>query len=252
MMICRNYKGKPENLPTFNDTNRKEDVAPLFFEVNGKIPIQPEMDAFEKTLAISRWLRHQIQGGRGLGLSSGKSLQMMLEGQGGVCSDYSQMLNIFCIINDIPVREWGTVERFYNPMRGHNFNEIYSERLGKWIAIDFQKNLWFTKPGTDTPLSVIELFTSLREGNELAYEYFSDWRCIDMYKVDKTFSKESIPFLITGYDNSVYDHYLNKYQHRFPSFVINAMMILMRKNYHFLFVMDDYRRKLFRWSKKKD
>jgi hypothetical protein len=251
-MICKNYKGKTEALPTFADRNRKEDVAPVFLKVNSEIPLDNNGDGFEKTMEISRWLRFKIKGGRGLGLSSDKALEMMLDGQGGICSDYSQMLNVFCLINDIPVREWGTVEKFYNPVRGHNYNEIWSEKRQKWIAIDFQKNLWFKKTGENEPLSVIELFAYLRGGNELAYEYFSDWRCIDMYKIDKTYSKNSIPFLIANYDNKVYDHYLNKYQDRYPSFVINAMMILMRKNYNFLFVMDNYKRKLFPSSKKTD
>lgn len=252
MMICRNYKGRIEDLPTFNDSNRKEDIPLLYLETNSKIPLDPEMDGFEKTLALSKWLRFQIKGGRGLGLSSETSLRMMLDGQGGICSDYSQMLNVFCLLNDIRVREWGTVEKFYNPMFGHNYNEVWSEKRQKWIAVDFQKNLWFHKSADDTPLSVIELFTSLREGNPLAYHYFSDWRCIDMYKIDKTYSKDSIPFLISRYDNKVYDHYLNKYQDKYPSFVINALMILKGKNYRFLFVMDDYRRKLIASSKKTD
>jgi hypothetical protein len=173
----------------------------------------------------------------------------MLAGQGGICSDYSQMLNVFCLINDVRVREWGTVEKFYNALHGHNYNEVYSEKLDKWIAIDFQKNLWFHKADEQTPLSVIELFTYLREGNEVQYTYFSDWRCIDMWKIGKTYSGNSIPFLIAGYNNKTYDYYLNKYKH-LPPFAVNAMLIVLRKNYHFLFVIDNYKRKLVGSSKK--
>lgn len=249
MLICRNYRGDVADLPTFNDDNKKEDAAPIFFEVNAQIPLRPEMDGFEKALVMADWLRHKIKGGRGLGLASDVALKLMLEGKGGICSDYSQMFNVFCLINDVRVREWGTVEKFYNAMHGHNYNEIYSEKLGKWIAIDFQKNLWFHKSNDKIPLSVIELFTYLREGNEVAYEYFSDWRCIDMYKIGKTYSGNSIPFLIANYDNKTYDRYLNRFR-RFPPFIVNAMLILLGKNYNFLFVLDDYKTKRSGSSKK--
>ena len=248
-MICRNHKGRSEDLPTFNDINKKDDVAPVYFEINSQIPFEHGMDGFEKTLLMSNWLRHRIKGGRGLGVASDQALRMMLAGEGGICSDYSQMLNVFCLVNDIRVREWGTVEKFYNPMHGHNYNEVYSEKFGKWIAIDFQKNLWFHKANEKTPLSVIELFNYLRQGNDVCYEYFSDWRCIDMWKIGKTYSKNSIPFLIVNYNNKVYDHYLNKYK-RLPPFVVNAMLILLGKNYKFLFVLDNYNTKLFGSSKK--
>lgn len=250
LMICRNYKGSPADLPVFNDLNKKEDVPEIYRETDQKIPLDAEMDGFEKTLAISKWLRFRIKGGRGLGLSSDAALRVMLAGGGGICSDYSQMLNVFCVLNDVKVREWGMVEKFYNPIRGHNFNEVWSEKRQKWIAVDFQKNLWFHKSDDQTPLSAIELFTYLRGGGKLTFHHFSDWRCIDMHKIDKTYSKDSIPFLIARYDNKLYDHYLNKYRDRYPPFVINAMLILAGKNYRFLFVIDDYRQKLVGSSKK--
>jgi hypothetical protein len=250
LLICRNYRGKIEDLPVFGDWNDKNDAPPLFLEVSAKIPVDPAADNFDKVMVLCDWLRHRIKGGRGLGLSSGKALAIMLDGKGGICSDYSQMLNVFCLIHDIPVREWGTVERFYNAVHGHNYNEIYSQKFGKWIAIDFQKNLYFVRDGETVPLSVIELFTYLRQGGKLAYVYFSAWRCIDMWKIHKTYSKDSIPFLIADYDNREYDRYLEKYQDRYPAFLIHAMLILRRKNYHFLFVLDDYRTKFFRRPKK--
>src|SRR5690606_28919251 len=80
MLICRNHKGKPEDLPTFNDFNKKEDVPRLYVEINDQIPLNPDWDGFEKTLAISKWLRFNIKGGRGLGLASETSLRMMLDG----------------------------------------------------------------------------------------------------------------------------------------------------------------------------
>ncbi len=31
----------------------------------------------------------------------------MINGEGGVCSDFSQIYSNFCVINDIKVKEWG-------------------------------------------------------------------------------------------------------------------------------------------------
>jgi len=235
-------------LPVFNDINKKEDAPSLFLKVNEKIPLEPEMDEFDKARAIAVYLRKQIPGGRGLGLSSNKALELMLAGDGGVCSDFSQIFNEFCVINDIKVREWGTVEKFYNPMFGHTFNEIFSTRLNKWIVIDVGKNLFYKGDG-DEPLSVIELFPYLRNGNQIKYEHFSDHVCIDLYKIDKTYSKFTIPFVISNYNNKEYDHYLNRYQYRMPSFMINALMIVLGKNYKFIFVLDNYRTKLLQFKK---
>lgn len=243
VLICRNFKGDLNDLPTFNDINKKEDAPQIFFDINKNIDLSHASDTWEKALAIAIYLRKIIKGGRGLGYSSGKALKEMIAGNGGVCSDYSQIFNVFCLINDIRVREWGLVERFYNALRGHTFNEVWSEKLQKWCVIDVGKNLYFSTVD-DNPASAIELFSYLRKGNPLRYHYFSDHRCIDMYKIDKTYAADVYPFVISNYVNKEYDFYLDKFQ-KLPSFAVNALMIFRGKNYNFLFPMDNYKSKLY-------
>ncbi len=242
-LICKNFRGNWEDLPTFNDINSKEDVPEIFFTINRDITFNENVDTFDKALDIARHMRKIIKGGRGLGLASDESLETMINGGGGICSDYSQVFNVFCLINDIKVREWGLVEKFYNPLLGHTVNEVFSEKFQKWMLIDVGKNLYFTRQNEELPLSAIELFTYLREGNKLGYVHFSDHVCIDMYKIDQTYSKYAIPFLHINYDNKIYDQFLRKYRN-YPNFVANALMILSGKNYRFLFPMDNYRDKL--------
>ncbi|HLA55968.1 MAG TPA: transglutaminase domain-containing protein [Flavobacterium sp.] len=242
-LICKNKKGNHPHLSAFNDINLKEDVHPLFFEVNNDIMLLPQMDEFEKAISIAIHLRKKIKGGRGLGYSSDKSLRYMLDGKGGVCSDFSQIFNVFCLINDVRVREWGAVDRFYKVRYGHTFNEIYSKRFKKWILIDIGKNIYFVD-AEGIPLSVTKLFWSLRDGKPLKFRFFSGYRCIDMDRIDKIFSKKTVPFLIGNYNNKVYDYYLNKFQ-SYPPFLINALLITLRKNYKYIFVMDNYKAKLF-------
>ena len=251
-LISENHKGDPSSLPAFNDINKKEDVHPLFFEANKQIAIQPEMDAFEKAKAITAFLQERhVYRGTGLGFSSDKTLGIILEREGGVCSDHSQVFNIFCLINDISVREWGIVDKFYNPSYGHTFNEIYSAKLNKWIVIDVWMGVYFTSPEGGPPFSAIELFRYLRKGNGLHFIRFFE-NDTDISRVSKIYSKEALPFLITNYNNKVYDHYLNKYQDRFSAFAINALLIFRGKNYKFLFVIDNYKTGLLPFMKKHD
>lgn len=248
-LIAKNHKAPISTLPIFSDWNKKEDVHPLFYEVNSKINLDPNADELDKALAIATYLRLNIKGGRGLGLSSNKTLELMLAGKGGVCSDFSQIFNLFCLINDIKGREWGSVEKFYNPEHGHTFNEIYSTNLGKYILIDVKKSIRF-EDEQQNPLGAVELFMHLKNGGQIKHIHFSPYICNKIGNVRYIYSKGTIAFVISNYDNKVYDEYLNKYQDQFPSFLINAMLIILRKNYNLLFVLDDYRSKLFPTKKK--
>ena len=243
-IVSRNCKSDENQLPTFNDCNRKEDIPPLFLEINKNISLQPQMDEYDKAIAITVYLRKHIKGGPGLGLSSDKALQLMLDGKGGVCSDHAQIFNIFCLLNDIKIREWGIVEKLCKPCYGHSINEIYSTKYQKWILIDSGKSLCFSSGEGEPPFSVIELFSQLRMGKPL--HFFSVCRLgTNLKRINFTYSSQTIPFLITNYVNKDYDYYFNMFQDRLPSFAINALLILLRKNYRFLFVIDDYKSKLF-------
>ena len=242
-LICRNLKAG-EALPEFGELNKKEDVPPKFLEISREMKLDPSDDSLERALEISRFIRRNVQGGPGIGLSSQKTLEKMFNQKAGICSDYAQIFNVFCLANDIRVREWGCVETFYKPVYGHSFSEVYSEKLDKWVMLDVGKNLYFTRQDGTEPLSVVELFQYLRDGNPLKYVHFSDYICSDMFKIHLTYSAMMAPFIVENYDNRLYDEYLDRYDSRYPSFVINALMILREINYRFAFPLDDYRKML--------
>lgn len=244
-IVSKDYTENPMYLPTFNDINDPQDVDPFFFKVNAEIAIPEQADALERALSVARYLcTKHVYRGRGLGLSSDKALRLIYNCEAGVCSDHSQLFNVFCLINNIKVREWGVVEKFYQPYFGHTFNEIFSVRLQKWIMVDVWKGILFNDgvPGS-VPFSAVELFLHLRNGNPLHYVKFID-NVTEEERIYKLYTAKSVPFVIDNYDNKIYDHYLNKYQDRLPSFLINAYLILLGKNYRFLFPLDRYKEKL--------
>jgi hypothetical protein len=243
LLLSKNAKADAvESMGCFNDINATEAVPDLYFEVNWRIKLSDGMDTLEKALEIGRYLRFNIKGGRGLGLSSGHTLEKMLAGQGGVCSDFSQIFSLFCLVNRIKVREWGCVESFYKGRFGHSFNEIYSRELKKWVAIDIEKNIVF-KDSDGKYLSAIEVFGALRKGKPVVFHHFSSYVLPNPERIAQVYSADTIPFLIDNYRNSVNDYFCSKFN-EFPPVVINAIMILYRKNYKFVFVMDNYKVKL--------
>ena len=240
LLLSTNSKKSPEAIGCFNDINRMDEIPQCYFVENAKIGLKPEMDVLEKALKIARYLRTNILGGPGLGLSSDITLQKMLGGSGGVCSDFCQIFNIFCFINDIKVKEWGCIDQFYKAKFGHSFNEIYSEEEHKWIAIDVHKSILFTDADGAVKFSVMELFSSLRKGNELNLLFFSGYIPKKLERLKYVYSRHTIPFLITNYKNSVNDYFLKRFK-KFPPFVINGIMFLYKKNHTFVFVMNNYK-----------
>ena len=83
----------------YNDINKKNKIPRLFFEINNLIfsGKSKELSDFEKAKTISIWLRNNIKGGPGLGKSSTTALLKMMNGEGGVCSDISQIFSNFCV-----------------------------------------------------------------------------------------------------------------------------------------------------------
>lgn len=244
LLLSVNHKGKSsDDLGCFNQINDPKDICRLYFEVNSQIEIDANADEFEKALQIARFLRMKIPVGPALSLSSQKTLEAVMQGKGAVCSDFSLIFNIFCLINNIKVKEWNCVDRFYKSNYGHNFNEIYSSRLKKWIAVDAHMGVYFVGDDKKLPLSVVELFKYRRKGNDLHFVNFSDYIHQNVERMKMIYSGFTIPFLIVNFKNDDNDYFLNKFQ-GIPSFAINAMLILKRKNYQFLFVLDNYKVKL--------
>lgn len=239
-LICENISLTKVDEICFNAINNKEDVPEIFNTVFKEINLNSKTD-FEKALEIALYLKTKIVGGRGLGLSSDAALSKMIAGKGGVCSDFSQIFNVFCLLAEIKVREWGVVEKFYDPKYGHTFNEIYCTQSQKWIMLDVGKSFYYVNPLNKQPLSALDLFKNLRNNQTPSLVYFIIENNIDE-RLPMVYSCSSIPFLISNYNNKVYDFYFNKYQDRFPGFLINFWLILTRKNFRFSFMLDNYKK----------
>ena len=231
------------DLGCFNNFNTLASIPQLYFEINTKIGIDATLDEYDKALQMGKFLRLTMKGGPGIGLSSKETLEKMLANQGGVCSDFSQIFNIFCVINNIKVKEWGCIDRFYKTQFGHSFNEIYSSEKQKWVAIDIHKGIVFTDH-TGSPLSVVELFLTLRSGNSVNFMHYSEYVSRDHHRTPMVYAPNTIPFIISNNKNEVTDFYFEKYQKLLSPILINTLILLRRKNHKFLFVMDDYKAKL--------
>lgn len=239
-LICENVEKELDQDNCFNSLNEKKDIAPIFLATFNNIDLSHKSD-FEKSITIAKYLNQEITGGPGLGISSDTALEKMLNEKAGVCSDLSQIYNVFCLLADIKVREYGVVEKFYDPKFGHTFSEIYSSEFDKWIMLDVGKGFYFSDPFTQEPLSSNEIFLHLRKNQSPIIEYFSKKRK-DNKRIEQIYSAKSIPFLISNYNNKVYDFYFNKYHEKFPGFLINFWLIVLRKNFKFSFMLDDYKK----------
>lgn len=226
----------------YNRINKKIDIPSYFFEINQKIfnAGKPKTD-FEVVKMISLWLRNHIKGGPGLSEPSDIALEIMLAGEGGVCSDMAQIFNNFCVINDIKVREWGTTTAPFNrDYGGHSFNEFYSHEWKKWVLIDPSWNLLFYN-GNDIPLSVIEVYQLLRQQVAVRYDSFNPNRELAVKNVCKNYLNPNIaPFLVCDYRNKIYDAFLRYTRPYLPVFITHFAIYLLNKSYHYRFPLDDY------------
>lgn len=225
----------------YNVENQKAIIPDFFYEINEKIfeDERPESD-LDKAIYIALWLRKHIKGGKGLSLASDEALRAMINGKGGVCSDMSQIFNNFCVINDIKVREWGiTIIPFDKEYGGHATNEIFSKELGKWVLIDVSKSILFYYKNKHKPLSLFEVFTS-----NLSHKYYSFYENIksDIQIKNYYFNKRATPFLISKYNNSVYDKYLKKNNSKYPVFFVHFYIYLIGKSYKYQFPLRDYKK----------
>ncbi|NHM06317.1 transglutaminase domain-containing protein [Flavobacterium sp. CYK-4] len=243
-ILSKNGKGKNiEAMGCFNDINTLEDIPKLYFEVNTKIRLNPTQDDLSRAITIATYLRKVIPGGPGIGLSSEKTLAIMLEGKGGVCSDFAQIFSIFCFINGIRVKEWGIVDSLYKGKFGHAFNEIYSSELQQWIAIDIHKGILFVDEENEKYFSTLKLFQNLRAGKRLKVKYFSDYVSPKLERIPMIYASDTIPFLVNNKPNAVTDYYYNKLQNA-PIIVTNALLVLLNKNQTLIFILDNYKIKL--------
>lgn len=223
----------------YNDLNQKTNIPPLFFEINNLIfnGASKDLSDFEKATKIAIWLKNNVKGGPGLGKSSATALQKMINGEGGVCSDFSQIYSNFCVINDIKVKEWGMKSLSNNPSvsGGHSFNEVYCKELQKWIMIDVAKSIFFYHANKDIPLSTLEYIYLKKEKKEITILTIGTNDPVDNHDVNNIFlASNSLPFVITNYNNKTYDYFLDKLDF-FPESIVHGILILIGKSYKFEF-----------------
>lgn len=226
----------------YNVLNPISEIPKYFFEINSKIFPQPYivLDDIEKVETIARWMITNIKRGRGLGLSSEETIRIMTLEKGGVCSDFAQVFNNFCVINDVKVKEWGfkSISKKKGITGGHAFNEFYSKELEKWILIDTYKCIFFYKNDSNIPLSVFELFDTLKENKKVIFKNIEPTYLTDPIRVNDVYlSSNSVPFLITNYHNKTYDYYLKKFDF-LPLFFTHGLLYLLGKSYKFLFIRE--------------
>ena len=229
----------------YNDINKKSNIPPLFSEINNLIfkGLFDDLTDFEKALKIAIWLKNNTKGGPGLGKSSTAALSKMINGEGGVCSDFSQIYNNFCVINDLKVKEWG-IKNLSNDSTvsgGHSFNEVYCKEFQKWIMIDTAKSIVFHHINKCIPLSTIEFILLKKENKEISPSNFNETISIDnnTNNVNNIFlTSNSLPFVITNYNNKTYDYFLNKLDF-FPESIIHGIVFLLGKSYLFEFPIEE-------------
>lgn len=224
---------------SYNDINMMCDVPSIYYEMNSLIfaKIDTELTDIEKAKTIAIWLRDNIKGGSGLSKSSEVVLTKMLNGEGGVCSDITQVFNNFCVINSLKVKEWGLkiVNEDETINGGHSFNEVYSTEFQKWILIDVSKSILFYNSNPNIPLSVFELITVKKENKEVSFISFNKNNNIDHKNTNNTYLiSKSYPFLITNYYNKTYDYMLENLDF-LPIFMIHGLLILAGKSYAYEF-----------------
>jgi hypothetical protein len=221
----------------YNNTNKINSIPEIYFEVNKKI-FEKEFECvsdFDKAITIAKWLRNNIKGGKGLGISSDKALQYMLSGGYGICSDFSQIFNNFCVINNIKTREWGLNNNNFDG-DGHSYNEFYSKGHNQWILIDISKSVYFIsqeKNMYNKMLSVKEVFTfSKFQLNKKIVFFNSDYKP-NLKVLNRYYNtKNAQPFLVDNYDNKLYDFLMKKLSF-LPIPFIHGFAIILNKSYKY-------------------
>jgi hypothetical protein len=223
----------------YNDINKKNKIPKLFYEINNLIFTEnkTELTDFEKAKTISIWLKNNIKGGPGLGKSSTIALRKMIDGEGGVCSDFSQIFSNFCVINDIKVKEWGMKNLSSDPRvsGGHSYNEVYCSEFKKWVMIDVAKSVLLFQNETHIPLSSLEYMQLKKENKEIIISTIIPDDLVDLENIRNIFLvSKSLPFVITNYNNKSVDTLLDKLSF-FPESIIHGILILIGKGYKFEF-----------------
>jgi hypothetical protein len=138
--------------------------APSFFVAIAKklLPIQLSREpALDMAIRIARHLRATSRHGEPIQANTRQTYEKIVTGQGGYCSDYTQVFTALALAAGLSVREWGFA--WEDMANGHAFNEIWVAELNKWVFIDSFVSFYVIDANTAVPMSALEFRNSLLE-----------------------------------------------------------------------------------------
>lgn len=215
------------------------------------------LDSDESALAgakkIIRYMNKYYGKGRGLGYSTVENLKALKAGKGGVCSDYSSVFTAFCLAKNIKVREWGLVANLKYKIGtvnlGHSFNEVFCDRLNKWVLLDPFFGIFFKNKETHSPLSATEFIDLHIVGrNEIEQVNFINGRQLNIAaqtKIDNSYFQENVFFLLKDYDIFSQDKILRMHK-RLPLPLLHILLILTNKYFHYIIYLNSHNYHLMR------
>ncbi|HRA73848.1 MAG TPA: hypothetical protein PLB11_13620, partial [Flavobacterium sp.] len=118
---------------------------------------------------------------------------------------------------------------------GHSFNEVYCNEFQKWIMIDAAKSIFLYHSNKNIPLSTLEYIQLKEENKEIVIaSIVTNEAIIDTNSNQIYLLSNSSPFVITNYDNKMYDYLFDKLDF-FPESILHGILILIGKGYKFEF-----------------
>ncbi len=226
----------------YNSYNHKKDIPKIFYTENEKMQVVGNT-TFERVLHIATYLKGKYGGGtKNLGYSSEKTLHTLQTQPEGTCGDYSQVFILFCILNDIKVREWGVHDKVYKNTIGHVFNEVYLPEQNQWMCIDLHFAIYFKDTITQQALSMPDIIKRTAESKEetieiahfLPIKNSAEGRA---YIKSIYFRRTHLFFLITHYQNKKMDDALNRFS-KLPIPLVHLWLIFRRHYYKYMLVFN--------------
>ena len=213
-----------------NRSVRKGSIPSEYLHVVSDLPLSPAR-TFDSAKVIASDLAQRKVLGDGLSCDSVTALRLVYSGQGGICSDVSQVFTGLCIAAGIQVREWGVCDDFAGK-RGHTFNEIFSSEHNKWVFLDAHKSLYAKTRGCESPLSVAELINLVTAGEHEKIEMIYIGRIENQHECTSNvamyyFNPKNVFFLIVNNNVFGQDLFLG-WADRVPLAVLHALMLVLR------------------------
>lgn len=167
-------------------------------------------EGFDLALAISRHLMSAPQRLDGPIQSGLHAAYTGITQRGvGYCADFTQVFTALAVAAGLPVRTWSISFETFGA--GHAFNEIYDQRLGRWMLVDSYHSLYFADAATLEPLSVLDVHDRLLAPTSTAptmviqrivpdlFPFPSDAAALDYYR-------RGMSQLALAWGNNVFDY----------------------------------------------